>query len=64
MESLMNIRSEVDTLKTVLLHRPSHELENLIPAYLDEMLFEDIPYLEQMQVEHDEFARTLSSRGG
>ncbi|AHC14430.1 arginine deiminase [Salinispira pacifica] len=60
---LLQIRSEIDPLKTILLHRPSRELEQLIPKYLDEMLFEDIPYLEQMQKEHDEFALQLTSRG-
>ncbi len=59
----LNIRSEIDPLKTILLHRPSFELENLMPKYLDEMLFEDIPYLQQMQEEHDIFAKRLSERG-
>ncbi|MDC7225148.1 MAG: arginine deiminase [Spirochaetales bacterium] len=61
--SIFNIRSETGTLKTILLHRPGRELEQLIPKYLDEMLFEDIPYLAQMQEEHDVFARTLRERG-
>lgn len=59
----LQIRSEIGSLKAILLHRPSRELEQLIPKYLDEMLFEDIPYLAQMQKEHDEFAETLRSRG-
>ena len=61
--SFLNIRSEIGRLKSILLHRPSRELEQLIPKYLDEMLFEDIPYLAQMQEEHDFFAQTLRSRG-
>ena len=60
---LLQIRSEIGPLRTILLHRPSRELEQLIPKYLDEMLFEDIPYLAQMQVEHDTFAATLGERG-
>jgi arginine deiminase len=59
----LDIRSEVDPIRTILLHRPGGELEQLMPKYLDEMLFEDIPYLEQMQVEHDEFAARLRERG-
>lgn len=55
--------SEVGALKSVLLHRPGSELESLTPQYLDSMLFEDIPFLEQMQQEHDEFARVLSRHG-
>lgn len=61
--ALLNIRSEVDQLRTILLHRPGTELEQLMPKYLDEMLFEDIPYLEQMQVEHDQFAERLRDHG-
>ncbi|HAK47470.1 MAG TPA: arginine deiminase [Spirochaeta sp.] len=60
---LLNIGSEIGVLKTILLHRPGRELEQLIPKYLDEMLFEDIPYLARMQEEHDGFARTLRDRG-
>lgn len=59
----LQVRSEIGPLKTILLHRPSQELEQLMPKYLDEMLFEDIPYLAQMQVEHDTFAQTLRDRG-
>lgn len=59
----LNIRSEIGKLKTILLHRPGRELEQLIPKYLDEMLFEDIPYLNQMQEEHDTFAQTLRNSG-
>jgi arginine deiminase len=62
-KTLLNIRSEIGPLKSIILHRPSRELEQLMPKYLDEMLFEDIPYLEQMQKEHDEFAGRLSEQG-
>ncbi len=58
----LNIRSETGRLRTILLHRPGPELEQLIPKYLDEMLFEDIPYLARMQEEHDAFAAELTSR--
>ncbi|WP_319560458.1 arginine deiminase [Marispirochaeta sp.] len=59
----LQIRSEVGPLKTILLHRPGGELERLLPKYLDEMLFEDIPYLAQMQKEHDDFADVLRKNG-
>lgn len=59
----VSVTSEVGTLRSVLLHRPGRELESLTPQYLDSMLFEDIPYLEQMEHEHDQFARVLSDRG-
>lgn len=59
----MKVYSEIGQLKTLLVHRPGKELEHLMPQFLDEMLFEDIPYLEQMQVEHDYFAQVLRDKG-
>ena len=63
MSSPLHITSEIGTLKTVLLHRPGEELENLTPQYLTSLLFDDIPYLKQAQAEHDAFAEVLRSRG-
>jgi arginine deiminase len=48
--------SEIGNLKKVLLHRPGKELENLMPEYLEDLLFDDIPYLKIAQEEHDAFA--------
>lgn len=59
----LHIDSEIEPLRTVLLHRPGLELERLVPQYLDEMLFEDIPFVRAMQSEHDAFARVLRDRG-
>ncbi len=58
----LHVTSEIGKLKTVLLHRPGKELENLTPMYLKDLLFDDIPYLKQAQVEHDAFADVLRSR--
>ena len=44
-------------------HRPGKELENLTPDYLTDLLFDDIPYLEVAQKEHDAFAQTLRDHG-
>jgi arginine deiminase len=46
-----------------MVHRPGAELENLTPEYLTELLFDDIPYLEVAQKEHDAFTNLLRSRG-
>jgi arginine deiminase len=59
----LNINSEIGTLKSVLLHKPGRELEKLTPDLLEAMLFDDIPWLRQMRVEHDEFADILRGRG-
>lgn len=63
MSGPLHITSEIGTLKTVLLHRPGEELENLTPAYLKDLLFDDIPYLKQAQAEHDAFAGVLKDHG-
>lgn len=39
------------------------ELENLMPDYLERLLFDDIPYLKLAQEEHDQFADTLRQCG-
>lgn len=62
-EHCLQVRSEIGTLKTVLLHKPGRELESLTPQYLDAMLFEDIPFLEKMREEHNKFAKTLREHG-
>lgn len=61
--SSINVYSEIGKLKKVLLHRPGKELENLMPEYLDRLLFDDIPYLEIAQQEHDEFANLFIKNG-
>jgi arginine deiminase len=59
----INVFSEIGKLKTVLLHRPGKELENLTPDLLERLLFDDIPYLKVAQEEHDAFADTLRKQG-
>ena len=59
----INVTSEIKPLKKVLLHRPGNELLNLTPDTLQELLFDDIPYLPVAQKEHDEFARVLRENG-
>lgn len=59
----INVTSEIKPLKKVLLHRPGNELLNLTPDTLQELLFDDIPYLPIAQKEHDEFARVLKENG-
>ncbi|MBE6969299.1 MAG: arginine deiminase [Ruminococcaceae bacterium] len=55
--------SEIGKLNKVLLHRPGKELEALTPATIERLLFDDIPYLEVAQKEHDIFAQTLRDNG-
>ncbi len=59
----IKVTSEIKTLKKVLLHRPGSEIENLTPDYLERLLFDDIPFLEVAQQEHDAFAEILRQNG-
>jgi arginine deiminase len=55
--------SEVGRLRTVLLHRPGAELRRLTPRNNDSLLFDDIPWVDRAQDEHDAFAQALRDRG-
>ena len=59
----VNVKSEIKPLKKVLLHRPGKELLNLTPNTLEELLFDDIPFLKVAQAEHDAFAEALRGEG-
>lgn len=59
----LQVNSEIGRLRTVLLKRPGDELENITPASMGELLFDDIPYLKIAQAEHDAFAATLREKG-
>jgi arginine deiminase len=63
MERKIRVYSEIGNLKTVLLHRPGAEIENLIPEHLARLLFDDIPFLRVARTEHDNFSKVLSDNG-
>lgn len=60
---VIDVRSEIGPLKRVLLHRPGRELENLMPEYIERLLFDDIPYLKIAREEHDAFCDLLRQNG-
>ena len=59
----LHVPNEIGQLRRVCLHRPGDELLNLPPSELDRLLFEDVPFLEDAQAEHDAFAQTLRDQG-
>ena len=59
----INVTSEIGKLKTVLLHEPGEELHNLTPNRLDDLLFDDIPWLPLAKKEHKKFAQTFIDNG-
>ena len=61
--SKINVFSEIGKLKTVLLHEPGEELHNLTPKHLDDLLFDDIPWLPLAKKEHQKFAQTFIDNG-
>ena len=56
------VNSEVGLLRRVLVHRPGRELSRLTPANKDGLLFDEIPWTERAQEEHDAFVRVLVDR--
>lgn len=63
MPSPIHVTSEIGKLKTVMLHRPGREIENITPDSMYRLLFDDIPYLPIAQEEHDYFTQTLRDQG-
>ena len=55
----VNVYSEIGKLNRVFLHRLGKELEGLVPDNFERLLFDDIPYLDAAQYEHDCFADVL-----
>jgi len=59
----ISVYSEIGKLKSVLLHCPGEEVENIVPDYLRRLLFDEIVYLEQARREHNQFADILRNEG-
>ena len=59
----LRLNSEYGTLNAVLMHRPGKEIDRLTPQNKSELLFEDIPFLDNMQKEHREFVRSVQETG-
>jgi arginine deiminase len=57
------VHSEVGKLRKVLVHRPELSLKRLTPANHDELLFDDVLWVERAQWEHDQFVKVMRDRG-
>ncbi|GAA1399054.1 arginine deiminase [Luteococcus peritonei] len=57
------VDSEVGALQQVIVHRPGAEMTRLTPGNMDQLLFDDLLWLEQAQAEHDAFVETLRCGG-
>lgn len=54
-----HVDSEVGRMRRVILHRPDIELKRLTPTNKDDLLFDEVLWVEQAQQEHDAFAEAL-----
>jgi arginine deiminase len=59
----LRVLSEHGILQSVLVHRPGVEIDLLEPGNKDRLLFEDIPFLRKMQLEHDAFCDLMRAQG-
>jgi arginine deiminase len=57
------VHSEVGKLRKVIVHRPELSLKRLTPANHDELLFDDVLWVERAQWEHDQFTSCMRERG-
>ena len=57
------VHSEVGKLRKVMVHRPELSLRRLTPSNHDELLFDDVLWVEQAQYEHDQFVARMRERG-
>ncbi|GAA1409904.1 arginine deiminase [Catellatospora coxensis] len=57
------VHSEVGTLRKVMVHRPDLSLRRLTPSNHDDLLFDDVLWVERAQYEHDQFVARMRERG-
>ena len=57
MQPTIQVSSEIAALKKVIVHRPDEGIARVSPKRAEDLLFDDIVYLPQMQNEHDIFTR-------
>jgi arginine deiminase len=57
------VHSEVGKLRQVMVHRPGLEHTRLTPSNAEELLFDDVLWVERAQAEHDLFCTAMRERG-
>ena len=57
------VHSEVGQLRKVMVHRPDLSLRRLTPSNHDDLLFDDVLWVERAQYEHDQFVARMRERG-
>ena len=59
----LGVRSEVGRLRAVLVHRPGLELRRVTPSNKDELLFDELLWVDRARDEHDAFTSVLAEAG-
>ena len=59
MDNRIFVSSEIGDLRKVLVHKPDIGIDRISPKRAEELLFDDIVFLEKMQEEHVVFTDTL-----
>lgn len=59
----VRVTSEVGRLRRVLVHEPGPEVDQMVPAMMEELLFDDILYGDRARDEHRRFRRVLTLLG-
>jgi arginine deiminase len=63
MDPMLGVRSEVGRLRRVLVHEPGLEVDRMVPAMMEELLFDDILDGDRAREEHARFRRLLQFLG-
>ena len=63
MSNEFGVNSEVGKLRKVIVHRPDLSLKRLTPNNHDDLLFDDVLWVERAQWEHDQFVKAMRDRG-
>ncbi len=56
----LSVFSEIHRLQQVVVHRPGPEVDLMVPAMMEKLLFDDILFGDHARAEHDEFRHVLA----
>jgi arginine deiminase len=59
----LGVHSEVGKLRKVMVHRPGLEHKRLTPSNAEDLLFDDVLWVQQAQNEHDAFCSVMRDQG-
>jgi arginine deiminase len=59
---VLGVHSEVGKLRKVMIHRPGLAHSRLTPSNCNELLFDDVIWVQQAKNEHDRFAEVMRER--